>query len=210
MGLDRPHLARTPGLVHWKLAGTGRGATMTLSADLRRWAMFGLWEDDAAVGRFLAGSEVAARWRNLSEEAYHVRLRPLRAHGAWSGVRIPADGDGDHAGPVAILTRATIRARRLVPFYRAIRGPATDLAGRPGLRASVGFGEWPLARQATFSLWDSADDATRYAYGRPEHRAVIARTRREGWYAEELFARFAPYGSEGAWNGRDPLLTPPG
>jgi hypothetical protein len=210
MAFDRPILAKTAGLRFYRLLGTARGNAMSLSADLRRWAMFAAWQDEAALDRFLANSPIAAERRSNGQENWTVRLRYAGGHGRWGG-RDPFGGMTaqvlEPGQPVAVLTRASIRPRRLVRFYRAV--PAVDqaLAGADGCLRAVGIGEWPLARQATFSLWRDTGAVRGFAYTGGPHAGVIARTRKEGWFTEECFARFVPFGSAGSWDGSDPLAA---
>ncbi len=217
LGTDRLRLARVPGLVFWRLLGTGRGDDTGPGIDPRRTAMFAVWEDEAALDAFLAASAIGRRW-NAIEESWHVRLRALGGHGTWRGVDVLAGLEaGSHAsqhsdvsgaggaGPVAIVTRADVRVGAWRSFGRAGRTVDDELHRADGLIDVVGIGEAPVGRLATFSLWESLAAARRFAYAMPDHVAVVGRTRTERWYSEELFARFEPFGSSGAWNGRDPL-----
>lgn len=204
---QRPALRRATGLRFARLLGTARGRSMSLSADLTRWALFAVWDDDETLDRFLAGSSVALHWQRRALESYTVRLAPLAAHGAWGGTNPLGDLHGPtmDVAPLAVLTRATVRPRRWRPFYEAAALTDAALGAAPGLLAAVGVGERPVGRQATFSLWSSARDVSAFAYRDAYHTEVIRRTRDERWYSEELFARFRPYRAEGTWNGLDPL-----
>jgi len=206
---DRPVLRRTPGLLFWRILGTGRGPSMTLGADLRRWALLAVWRSERHLEAFLRSSPIPARWRREARERWQVRLTPLASRGRWGGVDpfapVRPFAPAPSAGPVAVLTRAAIRPTRLVAFYRAVPAVDDDLRRQAGCLASVGVGEWPLIRQATFSLWRDAAAVRDFAYRRAAHRRVIGRVRAERWYSEELFARFTPYAAEGSWDGNDPL-----
>jgi hypothetical protein len=82
-------------------------------------------------------------------------------------------------------------------FWRAVPPVVGEINRAPGLLAGFGIGEAPIGWQGTVSVWRDAADLTRFAYRQPEHRAVIARTPADRWYAEELFARFAVRGITG-------------
>lgn len=105
------------------------------------------------------------------------------------------------------MTRARLVARRAVRFWRAVPPVSADLHRAPGLRLALGIGEAPIGLQGTFSVWDSASALTGFAYSRPAHAAVVRATASHGWYAEELFARFALLSSRGTLAGVDPVAT---
>lgn len=207
LGADRVMLARVPGLRFWRLLGTGRGADTGPGADLRRTALFAVWDDEAALDRFVARRTIERRG---VEEAYSVRLRAVGGHGAWNRFDVlgaldraePAAGE-----PVAVITRAQVRVRHWRTFAAAAREVSGELQQAPGLLAVCGIGEAPVGRQATFSLWRSAGDARAFAHDTARHADAVRRTRAEGWYGEELFATLAPFGSSGTWDGRDPLSS---
>lgn len=205
LGLDRPRLGRVEGLVFWRLLGTGNGSNTGPGADSRRTALFAVWENEADLDRFLSDHRIAQRWER-AEEQWSVRLRRLGGHGMWRGVD-PLDGMevGDRTGRVAIITRADVRRAAWRAFGAAGKEVDAELHSAAGLIDVVGIGEAPVGRLATFSLWESMDAARAYAYSMPRHRQVIDETRAGDWYAEEMFARFEPYGSSGTWAGRDPL-----
>ncbi len=205
LGLDRPRLSRVDGLVFWRLLGTGSGDNTGGGADLARTAVFAVWDDEAALDAFMATSRLATRW-HTAQESWHVRLRSVGGHGRWRGID-PLDGmeQGSSGGAIAIITRADVHRHSWKAFGAASNIVDAELHAAPGLIDVVGIGEAPVGRLATFSLWESLADARSFAYSMPDHIEVMRRTRAEGWYAEELFARFEPYASTGTWNGRDPL-----
>ena len=209
MAAQRPLLARVPGLRFARLMGTGRGIGFSAVPDFTTWALFSVWDGEASWERFAAESPVMKQYRARGEEVYSILLSPLSAHGRWDG-REPFAFSGvsrraDPAAPVAVLTRATIRPARALRFWSRVAPVDATLRGHPDLLLTFGIGEVPYLRQATLSVWRSAAAMQAWAYGSEAHAETVRRTRDEGWYSEELFARFRLLGTRGTWRGAEPL-----
>lgn len=151
----------------------------------------GFRPSDADLTRYAAVVVSRGATPHLAEDA-RLDLRLIHSRGRWAGVE--PFGEPDPAppeGPILALTRARLRPRKALTFWRAAAPVASAVPAAPGLLASFGIGEAPIGWQGTVSVWRSTADLARFAYRHPEHRAAIMRTSTEGWYAEELFARFA-------------------
>lgn len=191
MGLARPLLKRLPGLRFYKMLGTGRGKIFSLRPDWSRYAFLGVWESENAARDFLENSTFMGRYRTHSNHQTSAILRTISAHGKWDGRNPFLPAAFYTEGRIAILTRASIRPARLAAFWRQAASVNDKFAQTPGLLSSIGIGEAPFMRQATFSIWENLQQVKQFAYGENEHRRTIQRVRDEGWYSEELFARFA-------------------
>jgi hypothetical protein len=195
------------GLRFAKLLGTGHGHSFTpTDADPRHWALIASWETARHAAAFESGRLVSS-WDARSVERWRLHLRPLASRGRWSGATPfdPAEPGFNVAGPCAILTRARLVPSKMITFWRAVPPVAAELSDAQGLRFARGIGEAPIGLQATFSVWDDLEAAASFAYRSAAHLRVIERTLETGWYAEQLFARFAVIDSRGMVDGHDPL-----
>ncbi|WP_026898391.1 DUF3291 domain-containing protein [Daejeonella oryzae] len=213
MALHRIPLTFTKNCSFWKLVGCGKNGSFDLNPDWQQWGLLAVWNSMDDYEKFNKLSFISGWWKIFCKEQWTILGEPLHSHGKWSGKEpfksfkndVTAKRKTDYQGPVAILTRATIRINKLRNFWNNVDSVASIMAKAPGYIHSFGIGEAPVFMQATFSIWNSVEDVKNFAYKSKEHAEVIAKTRKENWYSEELFARFIPLSISGTLNGVDPL-----
>jgi heme-degrading monooxygenase HmoA len=204
--LARRSLARCPGLLFAKQLGSGFDAGFGLRPSLTRQGLFLVFADSAQADAFVERSPQVVAYRQRCRELLIARLDPCSSRGSWSGMALTPGPRPPTAGPIAALTRASIRPGAASAFWR--RAPATErsLAAARGCRLAAGLGEAPLLRQATFSLWDDAASMDRYART-GAHKEAIRAAGREASFTESMFVRFVPRRVEGRWKGIDYALA---
>jgi hypothetical protein len=190
------------GLRAVRVLGSGRGGGFGLAPGLRHQGLFAMFDDEASAIAFAEGAAAVRDGAARSEESLLAVLAVTSSRGSWGGVSMQPVRQAAAGEPVAVLTRASVRLRHAATFWGHSPASERALARAVGCRLAAGLGEAPLLRQATFSLWDSAQALQAYArHG--AHGDAARHAMGDGWFSEWMFVRFSPLSLRGCWQGRD-------
>lgn len=194
-------LRDTPGLRLAKMLGSGRDGGFGLQPSASRQGLFLGFEDETSARRFIDRSPVLDAYRDHARELCVALLRATSSKGSWSGAALETTAVPPVDGPIATLTRASIKLRHAAQFWRMAPPAEAALAAAPGCLLAVGLGEAPLLRQATFTVW--SDVAAMDAYARSgAHLEAIRAAYAGQFFSESMFVRFALLQLRGVWKGQ--------
>jgi spheroidene monooxygenase len=193
MGLARRQMSRIPGIGFWKLFGSGSNEGFTPKPNVSVYAVLATWPDRQTAERSLQQSPIFARYRQQSTENWTIFMKAEAARGRWSGQTPFSTTNQSQNGPLAVMTRAT-----RVPNISQVIGQD------PNVVFKIGIGEVPWLQQVTFSIWPSLEHMNNFAR-KGHHARAIQAVRMEGWFKEELYARFTLIADTGTWEGDSPL-----
>ncbi len=211
MALHRIPFWFNPKTTFYKLLGCGKNGTFDKHPDWQQWAILAVHPDQLvsinSTIQDLYGSFINGWFRLFNCEISTFYLEPIEGHGKWDGKECfgSLPRQSEYIGAIAVLTRATIRLSQLSSFWKNVGAVANQMSSAKGFITSIGIGEMPYIKQATFSIWQSKESMKAFAYNMKEHAEVIRKTKKENWYSEDMFVRFRLLKITGAINRDSPL-----
>lgn len=206
MQFAHKRLQAVSGLRFYRLLGSGK-ERFNPFPDWGVYAILQVWENETQAEAFFKENDLFADYQKRSQEHWILYMKHFMSRGKWGGAN-PFENSSaiDNTNPyLAIITRATIKTRLLIKFWKYVPHSQEQLWDNPGLIYTKGIGEFPIRQMATFSLWKDKKSLDAFAYQTKAHAKAIGMTRELDWYNEELFSRFQPYKSMGSWEGSNPL-----
>ena len=206
MGAARLSLPRIDGLQFWKLCGSGTGEGFTPVPNTAVYAILTVWDNEARARDAVETESLFQRYAQHASENWNLFLTPYSARGVWSGNTPFAEETPDAAGPIAALTRATVKPKVAAQFWKRVPDISGVIGQDPNVMFKIGIGEVPLLQQITFSIWPDSDSMANFARKNGPHAKAIRSVRDGDWFKEELYARFRVAGESGSWEGQSPRI----
>ncbi|WP_371227370.1 spheroidene monooxygenase [Roseovarius sp. 2305UL8-3] len=205
MGLARPQMRRVDRIGFWKLCGSGTGEGFTPVPNLGVYSILAVWPDEETARRQTREATIFRKYLSKASECWTVFLTPVSARGQWSGESPFEAQEPVTGGPIAALTRATLRPVTALKFWRKVPDISAMVGKNQNILFKIGIGEVPLIHQITFSIWPDTTSMAQFARVDGPHACAIRAVREGNWFREELYARFQIVGECGTWNGISPL-----
>lgn len=196
----------TPGLLFSKVMGSGHNGGFSLRPSSTHQGLIGLFETQQQAEAFAQGPLVESI-RSRARESWLGLMSVASARGEWdrqAWLETPAKAlqqPGSETGPMAVLTRASIRPAKAMSFWRHAPASQASLSQAPGCLLAMGLGEAPLIRQCTFSLWSDTPAMLEFAH-HGAHQQAIAAAYKHGFFTESLFLRLRVLRMQGQWQGQ--------
>ncbi len=205
MGIARVEMSRVPKLDFWKLCGSGTGEGFTPRPNTGVYAILCVWPDLETAQKQLKASKVFNQYRRRSNENWTIFLGPTSVRGKWAGEK-PFDAEHKlDKGPIAALTRATIKPSVALKFWKQVPAISNVIGSNNDVIFKIGIGEVPFFHQITFSIWPDTTSMAEFARKDGPHSRAIQSVREGLWFKEELYARFKVIDTQGFWNGIKPI-----
>ena len=201
-------LQQVPGLRFAKVMGSGHQGGFSIRPSASHQGLITVFDDAASAQAFLQGPQIEA-YKERARQFWAGLMCVDSARGAWDGhlwgntpsrslLDFENKRDSSGQGPLAVITRASIRPAKAMAFWRFAPSAQTDLENAPGCTLAIGLGEAPLLRQCTFSLWQNTPSMLAYAHG-GAHQTALEAAYKNDFFAESLFVRMRVMQQEGLW-----------
>ena len=196
MGIRNYFLKKIPGLIFYRLLGTGGGNGFSLIPDFSTYAFLGVWKNKEDYVKFSNNNQIYLSYKKKSFKHRNLILKLVKSHGKWSGMNpFVNEKKKDYLNKsldkkIVVITRATLKWNKLFSFWMAVPFASRAINKAKGVLFYKGIGEWPFIQQATISIWDNFEAVNMFAYKNFQHAKIVKKTRQNKWYKEDLFSRF--------------------
>ena len=194
-------LRKVPGIVFFRVLGSGRNGGFDVKPSLHQQGLFCVFENEDFAKQFLDTSSIITNYQKHSREFFTVILKTYSSRGSWANTTLPATVSEPSQGPIAAITRASIKPHKALAFWKKAPPAEISLNAANGCLIAAGLGEAPYFRQATFTIWESTQAMDQYART-GAHLAAIKASHSGGYFSESMFTRFIPIQPQGVWRGK--------
>ncbi len=205
-GISRLVIGKYPfkkisGLQFVKVLGCGKHGGFDLNPSFNKQGLLCVFDSFDQAKDFLETSSIIENYKTHSSEFFSVMLQAYSSKGSWSNQMIQVTQPPPTDGPIAGITRASIKFSKAPAFWSKAPPAQDSLEHAPGCLLAAGLGEAPYLRQATFTMWESPSAMDAYARS-GAHLEAIQTAYQGQFFSESMFTRFIPINPQGIWRGK--------